>query len=107
MELDETNYRESPEYRSAFKKVKALKGFYVHLTVYLAVNVLLFYVYTLDEDLMAGIQDISNYVTAFFWGLGLLAHAASVFLPNMILGRDWEERKIKQLIEKENRRTWE
>ncbi|RZJ51219.1 MAG: 2TM domain-containing protein, partial [Chryseobacterium sp.] len=36
----------------------------------------------------------------FFWGIGLAAHALSVFLPTFVLGRDWEEKKIKELMDK-------
>lgn len=107
MELKEPQYRESLEYRSALKKVRALKGFYGHLAVYLIINILLLYVYTREEGLLEGLQDTSNYFTAFFWGIGLVAHGASVFLPNMIFGRNWEERKIRELLEKEKRSTWE
>lgn len=107
MELNSPNFKESPQYQSAAKKVRALKGFYGHLAAYLVVNLLLLFLYTRDEGLVAGLQDPGNYITAFFWGIGLLAHAASVFLPNMIFGREWEERKIKELMEKEKRSTWE
>ena len=107
MELDKPKYRESLEYRNAVKKVKALKGFYGHLAVYILINILLLFVYTREEGLVAGLGEISNYFTAFFWGIGLVAHAAAVFLPNMIFGREWEERKIKELMEQEKRSTWE
>lgn len=107
MELNHPNYKESPEYRRALKKVKALKGFYGHLAVYLVINLLLLYVYTREEGLVEGLQDPANYITAFFWGIGLLAHAAGVFLPNIIFGREWEERKIRELMDKERRNSWE
>ena len=48
-----------------------------------------------------------NFITAFFWGIGLLAHGLSVFLPGMILGNNWEERKIRELMEKEKNNKWE
>jgi hypothetical protein len=35
------------------------------------------------------------------WGIGLLAHAVNTFG----IGKDWEERKIKQLMEEEKSRT--
>ena len=45
---------------------------------------------------------------SFFWGIGLLAHGLSTFLPYFILGKDWEERKIKELMDKErNANKWE
>jgi hypothetical protein len=107
MELNEHQYNESLEYKRALKKVKAIKGFYAHLAVYLVINLLLLYVYTREEGLVEGLQDLSNYFTAFFWGIGLLAHAAGVFMPNILFGREWEERKIKELMEKEKRNSWE
>lgn len=33
-------------------------------------------------------------------GVGLAAHGLSIFLPTMILGSDWEEKKIKELMDK-------
>ena len=107
MELNQPDYRESFEYRRASKRVKALKGFYGHLAVYLVINLILLYTYTWEEGIIEGLQDISNYFTAFFWGIGLLAHAFAVFMPNFIFGREWEERKIKELMEKERRNSWE
>ncbi len=54
-------------------------------------------------------MDISNYATVFFWGIGLLAHWASVFGSGLILGRKWEERKIKEFMDREmqEKRKWE
>lgn len=107
MELNTPLYKESPEYRRALKRVKALKGFYGHLAAYLLVNIIIIYVSTREEGLVEGLQDLSNYFTVFFWGIGLAAHAAGVFMPNIIFGREWEERKIKELMEKERRNSWE
>ncbi len=57
-------------------------------------------------DAGENIFSFKNFSTAFFWGIGLLAHGLSVFLPTMILGNDWEERKIKEIMNKENSK-WE
>ncbi len=74
--------------------VAALKGFYIHATIYaLVISVLV----------------IINVVTQspwwvqwplLGWGAGLLAHATAVFRPVRLFGPDWEERKIKKLMEK-------
>ena len=50
---------------------------------------------------------MQNMTTLLFWGIGLLAHGLSVFLPGMILGNNWEERKIKELMEKDKNNKWE
>jgi hypothetical protein len=38
---------------------------------------------------------------AFFWGIGLAAHAASVFVCPGFLNKEWEERKIRELMAKD------
>ena len=48
-----------------------------------------------------------NFFTAFFWGIGLVAHGLSVFMPNCIMGQNWENRKIKEFMEKEKANKWE
>ncbi len=103
MEID----KNSPRYRNAHKKVQNIKGFYVHLLVYLFINIAILIANTRQEGLIEGLTEIWNYSTAFFWGIGLLAHWASVFGPNVLMGKDWEERKIKEIMEKEKRKTWE
>lgn len=107
MELKTPPYKEDPDYQRAVKRVKALKGFYGHLAAYLIVNLVILIVSTREEGLVEGLQDLSNYFTAFFWGIGLVAHAAGVFMPNVLFGREWEERKIKEFMEKEKRNSWE
>lgn len=94
MELQEHN---DARYQEAKKKVKEIKGFYIHLFVYLAVNLFL-----ISRNAQQGdnLTDIDNYWTAIFWGIGLLVHAIRVFVPNFILGKDWEERKIRELMDK-------
>lgn len=39
---------------------------------------------------------------AFGWGVGLLFHAAKVFRWAPFMGKDWEERKIKELMDEED-----
>lgn len=99
--------KNSLQYKNAQKRVKDIKGFYVHLLVYLFINIAIFIVSTRDEGFINGLANIWNYSTAFFWGIGLFAHWASVFGPNVLLGKDWEERKIKELMDKEKKKTWE
>jgi hypothetical protein len=50
---------------------------------------------------------LRNFTTAFFWGIGLLVHTLSTFMPNWIFGQNWEEKKIQELIEKEKSEKWE
>jgi hypothetical protein len=37
-----------------------------------------------------------------FWGIGIAIHASKVFvLKDRFLGKEWEEKKIKEMMEKE------
>lgn len=86
------------KYLIAKKRVKKLKSFYTHATVYILVNL-----FIIAGNVQGGVElsDMKNYWTAIVWGAALLAHAASVFIPNMFFGNNWEEKKIRELMEKE------
>ncbi|WP_037325044.1 2TM domain-containing protein [Salinimicrobium terrae] len=103
MEPTEKTY----QYQLAQKRVKKIKDFYIHLLVYSFINVAIIAVNTRDEDLLEGLQDWGNYFTAFFWGIGLFFHWWSVFGPDFFFGKNWEEKKIRQLMEKNKHQTWE
>lgn len=92
---------EEIRYKEAQKEVKKIKGFYTHAIVYVVVNIFIVYVNGSNLDEGETYFQWKNFTTAIFWGLGLLAHGLSVFLPTIVLGRDWEERKIKEFMENE------
>ncbi|MES2412120.1 MAG: 2TM domain-containing protein [Bacteroidota bacterium] len=95
------------KYQEALKRVKRIKGFYSHLMVYVVINVMLLIVNYKNLDASENFLGWQVFNTAIFWGIGLLAHAFSVFTPTMLMGKDWEERKIKELMEKEKQNKWE
>lgn len=103
----EQEYNDDFNYRMAKNKVKEIKGFYIHLMVYLFVNAAILILSTREEGLWEGIQDLSNYTTALIWGIGILAHGVGVFGPNLFFGKDWEERKTREFMEKEKKNSWE
>ena len=41
---------------------------------------------------------------AFGWGIGLVFHAVKVFGLNPFFGKNWEERKIKEYMQEEERK---
>lgn len=102
----EPDYKQKMSYKAAQKRVKDIKGFYVHLTVYLFINAAIFIFVTQEEGLLNGLGNISNYSTLFFWGIGIFAHWASVFGPNFIFGKKWEEEKIRKIMEKDKKQLW-
>lgn len=82
------------KYAEAKRQVAALKGFYIHLFVFVCV--------------MLGLLGINVATKSEWWvqwpllgwGLGLAGHAVGVFMPTKHVGRDWEERKIKERLAK-------
>ncbi|OWK74978.1 hypothetical protein CBW16_06200 [Flavobacteriaceae bacterium JJC] len=93
----QTNNENDIRYLQAKRRVKRMKGFYIHATVYVLVNLFIIAGNTQEGE---SLLNMDNYWTAIFWGIGLLAHGISVFMPNLFLGKDWEERKIRELMDK-------
>lgn len=81
------------QYRQARRHVRQLRGFYIHLAVYVLVNVGL-----LTLNLLCGRPYWFFWPTAG-WGIGLLAHGLSV-AGWRFLGREWEERKIREHLDR-------
>ncbi|MFT4698001.1 MAG: hypothetical protein ACI9SJ_001134 [Flavobacteriaceae bacterium] len=92
------------KYDRATKKVKKIKDFYSHLTVYIVINSLLILMHL-------GIFQIGalnlNYIgwsmfsTPFFWGIGLFFHGLNVFQGNFSFFRNWEDKKMKEFMDQE------
>lgn len=88
-------------YMKASKKMEDIKGFYGNLISYAIV--------------IAGLA-ILNLATypqywwflypAIGWGIGVVFHGMSVYSFVPFLGKDWEERKIREIIEKEKSKKW-
>ncbi|WP_308993280.1 2TM domain-containing protein [Mariniflexile litorale] len=102
----ESNYIEKDRYERATKRVKRIKSFYTHAVVYVVINIMIVIVNIQNLDVGESYFQWHNFTTLFFWGIGLLAHGLSVFAPNFILGKDWEEKKIKDLMEKD-KKPWQ
>lgn len=92
----ENQESEQERYKRAKARVNELREFYNHLWAYAGVNVMLF---------------IINWITApgawwfywvtVFWGIGILWHAIGTFGTSKLTGKAWEEKKIKEIMDKE------
>jgi hypothetical protein len=98
---------EELKYQQALKRVKRIKGFYTHLMIYIVINTGLLIANYYNGGHNDNFWRWQTFNTVFFWGIGLVAHGMSVFMPGIIMGKDWEERKIKELMEKEKQSKWE
>ena len=84
---------ENEKLKKAKKRVEELKGFYIHLAIYIIINS-----FIMVNILIRALGDGDT-----FWGIGLAFHAAKVFNYNPILGKNWEERQIQKYIDKDKR----
>lgn len=98
---------EEIRYEIARKRVKKIKGFYTHLVVYICVNLFIVFINISDLKPNESYFQPKNFVTAFFWGIGLVAHGLNVFGIDLIFGKNWEERKIKEIMDKDKPNNWE
>jgi hypothetical protein len=90
--MDERN-----EQQRALECVRALRGFYVHVMVYVAVNLRLVAIDWLTEP-----PDLTwSYYPLVGWGVALAIHALVVFVAEGLFGPDWEERKVEELLRRE------
>ncbi|MCK4233408.1 2TM domain-containing protein [candidate division WOR-3 bacterium] len=90
--------KEDSKYKSARERVEEIKAFYVHLFIYIIVNVGLILVNVLTSP-----YSLWFYWPLMGWGIGLVAHAFSVFGIRGMFGKEWEEKKIKEILEKEKK----
>jgi hypothetical protein len=82
----------------AQKKVKDMEGFYWHATVYFIINLFLIILIGVNSE---SFWHFGVFATPFFWGIGLFFHYMSVFGKDLIFGKNWEERKIKEYMDKD------
>jgi hypothetical protein len=64
-------------YERARARVQAIKGFYIHASVFVVVNIGLFVINALTSGLASGVWWF--YWPLLGWGIGLGAHALGVF----------------------------
>ena len=93
--MNTEQYLSDKKYAMAKEHVEELKGFYINLVLYCLI--------------IPGLILLNMYTTRFpwaifpalGWGLGVLFHGSEVFGWNPFLGKDWEERKIRELMRKD------
>ena len=87
------------KYEKAKKRVKELKGFYSNLVTYITINVILIII-----NLVTSPGSLWFYWVSIFWGVAILIHASKIFiLKGKFFGKDWEEKKIKEIMEKDEK----
>jgi hypothetical protein len=90
--------REAEIERWAWRRVKSLRLFYTHLTIYVIVN---FVILLIDVSTPG---DPWFYQVLLGWGLFVGLHAAHTYELLPWSSRDWEQRKVQELIEQQRDR---
>lgn len=107
----ETKFKEELEIelnKIAQKKVMKLKSFYTHLVVYV-LGVLL---YVLKSYFNVPLNFFPlrylNGLVMILWTTTFLVSVVDIFASFKIFGEEWEERKVKSILDKRNKKQkWE
>ena len=100
----ENKYQEEERYYEARKRVEEIKGFYGNLIVYIVVNIGLMVI-----NLLTSPEYLWFFWPMLGWGIGVLFHGMKVFNYMPFFGKEWEEKKIKEFMDKEeqSKNTWQ
>jgi len=84
-------------YNRAKDKVEKMKGFYAHLVSYIGVNTFLVFL-----NFYTGWEHKWFLYPLLGWGIGLVFNYFEAFGHYPFLNKDWEEKKIKELMDEES-----
>ena len=92
--------RDYHTYKEAKKRVKAKKGFYSHLSVFIAVTV--FFVILNLVSSFNGNRELWFFYPILPWSIGLIIHYLTIFgFPgSRALSKEWEERELEKEMER-------
>ena len=98
--MPENDANDQERYERAKHRVELLSGFYAHALVFVLVNVgVAAYNVATSPDRLWFILTLAG------WGIGLIAHGAYVLGSSRFLGAAWQERKIREEMERDRQRT--
>jgi two-component system LytT family sensor kinase len=94
----QSDYQNEQKYLRAKEKVDKMKGLYANLISYVIIIPFLIFI-----NLRFVPQFHWFWFPIFGWGMGLTFHAMDVFKYNPFLGRGWEDKKIKELMDEDKK----
>ncbi|CAM1340897.1 2TM domain-containing protein [Tenacibaculum amylolyticum] len=89
------NY-ENSSYLKAVERVEKMKEFYQNLVTYIIFIPVFIFI-----NLRFSPQFHWFYFPIIGWGIGVLFHGLDAYNYSIFLGKDWEEKKIKELMDKD------
>lgn len=97
-----TETQQNNKYIRAVERVEEIKGFYSSLIAYCIVIPFLIYI-----NLTYVPQFHWFWFPIMGWGIGLIFSGFKAFSYNPFLGKNWEERKIQELMNEDKKQYWE
>lgn len=90
---DETTNVQTAQERIAFKKAQRLRGYYLHLLMYLVINV-----GCIAINLLTSPDKLWFFGALLFWGLGLIVHTLTIFVLDKYFTGEWELAQVEKLL---------
>lgn len=108
METNSDEERKQFEYQVASKKVIKLKSFYIHTFIYIVGLI----IYVLKDYYGFPLNFFPfkylNSIIMIIWTCVYIISALDIVVSFKILGQEWEERKLKNILDKrEKKQKWE
>jgi two-component system, LytTR family, sensor kinase len=97
-----SNTQQNNKYLRAVERVEEMKGFYASLIAYCVVIPFLIFI---NLKYSPGFHWF--WFPIIGWGFGLLFQGFKAFNYNPILGSDWEDRKIQEFMNEDEKQYWE
>lgn len=97
-----TTPEEEKLYKEARKRVRRKKSYYSAIIAYFAVGTFLTFINWFSQRDQETIHWWVIWVW-FGWGIGMFFYTISFFKNGVVFGQDWEDRKIKEEMDKMKR----
>lgn len=101
----ETQVKKKAHFLMAQKRMEQIRDFYMHLVIYCTVNILFFIFWLFDPGMPKTFWKPAFIMMVVVAGFAVLAHGLLVFGPKYLLSKDWEEREMKKLMDKEQKKS--
>jgi len=101
-------FTEAFRYKKVKDKVNNIRIFYIHLVLYFLVNIIVGVLkinrnLNNGETLQEAIFDFATIGVWLIWGIVILCHAFFINGFDYIFGKNWEIRKLQEIIQEEDR----
>ena len=90
----------------AKKRVEQLKKFYKHVAFYVVIHAFfigrrIYKDISYGDSIFEALTEMSNYRLFFWWTVILIVHGLKTYRFEFFFSKDWEERKIKEEVNKQ------